>query len=1003
MYGTEQEVRAVSSWFHLRVGESMKAFILSALTVALLVSPTLIEAQTITGSVRDQATGAPLASVQVFIAGIDVGVLSQGSGQYLLLNVPVGTHTVTAQLLGYREVTATVTVAAGQTVVENLVMNEQALQLDEIVVTGTASGARVREIGNSVAVLDASIADAQPIVNVTDLLRGRVAGVVIQQGSGMAGAGSAIKIRGSSTMREVSQGPLIYIDGVRVNNIMTSGTRDVSRMDDLDPGMIESMEIIKGPAAATLYGTEAANGVINIITKRGAAGTTSWNFTTRQGTAWFNDPAGHTPTNWGVNSATGQIESLNVLENQAESDLMFRNARNQYYGMDVSGGSATFQYFVAGSASLDEGATFNSWARKYNGRVNISAQPADNVTLTANMGIGLNRMRMAGDYPYEDAVRSAPNRLNLTPDRRGYDRRPPEAWLEKEQDYMEAARMTGGFSVVHTPTAWFSQKLTFGVDITDQNVTRLDALLSPQNAPFWSSRDAKGAKYVRRDGVIYSTFDYGASADRAISESIQSTTSFGFQVYTKSIEAVNASGSEFPAIGLSTISATGTNKSGGESITENNTVGVYLQQQFGWRDKLFIVGAVRADDNSSFGEEFDLVYYPKVSGSWVVSEESFWGDNFINSFRVRGAYGESGQQPDAFDALRSYTTRGSPTGGGTVTPDSPGNSALGPERGVEIEVGFDASLFNDRVSIDFSYYNQRTKDAIVARDVAPSFGFNDKQFVNIGEIQNKGIELGLNARVIETGALDWDLGVNLSTNHNEVLELGLDGFLQTGWTARQTKGYPVGSLWAPDVIFAEFLPGSEQINPDTMKCNDGNGVGVACDENAWIYQGHPDPNLEASFTTAITIGDRLTIQSLVQARMGQTKYDLQGWWRYSGRQQAKLNLLPLEHDDINEVAEAQYGSSGEFDLWVNEASFVRWKELSVSYRMPESWAQKIGASRGTVSVASRNLAMLWTNWPEWPHHDPEITDATSTYTSEPQEDAGVPPLMSLTLTVRLSL
>jgi hypothetical protein len=454
---------------------------------------------------------------------------------------------------------------------------------------------------------------------------------------------------------------------------------------------------------------------------------------------------------------------------------------------------------------------------------------------------------------------------------------------------------------------------------------------------------------------------------------------------------------------LSTISATGTNKSGGESITENNTVGVYLQQQFGWRDKLFIVGAVRADDNSSFGEEFDLVYYPKVSGSWVVSEESFWGDNFINSFRVRGAYGESGQQPDAFDALRSYTTRGSPTGGGTVTPDSPGNSALGPERGVEIEVGFDASLFNDRVSIDFSYYNQRTKDAIVARDVAPSFGFNDKQFVNIGEIQNKGIELGLNARVIETGALDWDLGVNLSTNHNEVLELGLDGFLQTGWTARQTKGYPVGSLWAPDVIFAEFLPGSEQINPDTMKCNDGNGVGVACDENAWIYQGHPDPNLEASFTTAITIGDRLTIQSLVQARMGQTKYDLQGWWRYSGRQQAKLNLLPLEHDDINEVAEAQYGSSGEFDLWVNEASFVRWKELSVSYRMPESWAQKIGASRGTVSVASRNLAMLWTNWPEWPHHDPEITDATSTYTSEPQEDAGVPPLMSLTLTVRLSL
>jgi TonB-linked SusC/RagA family outer membrane protein len=980
----------------------MKSFILSALTVALLVSPPILEAQTITGNVRDQATGEPLASVQVFIAGIDVGVLSQASGQYLLLNVPVGTHTVTAQLLGYRELTATVTVAAGQTVVQDLIMSEQALQLDEIVVTGTASGARVREIGNSVAVLDASVADAQPIANVTDLLRGRVAGVVIQQGSGMAGAGSAIKIRGSSTMREVSQGPLIYIDGVRVNNIMTSGTRDVSRMDDLDPGMIESMEIIKGPAAATLYGTEASNGVIQIITKRGAAGETQWNFTTRQGAAWFNDPAGHTPTNWGVNSATGQIESLNILENQAESDLMFRNAHNQYYGIDVSGGSGTFQYFVSGSASSDEGATFNSWARKYNGRVNISAQPTDNLTLSANMGIGLNRMRMAGDYPYEDAVRAAPNRLNLTPDRRGYDRRPPEAWLEQEQDFMEANRMTGGVSLVHTPTSWFSQKLTFGVDVTDQNVSQLNALLSPQNAVFWSARAASGGKSVRRDAVVYSTFDYGASASRRLSDNFVSESSAGFQVYTKSIESVNASGTEFPAIGLSTISATGS-RTGGESITENNTVGVYFQQQFGWRDKLFIVGAVRADDNSSFGEEFDLVYYPKVSGSWVVSEESFWGDNFINSFRLRGAYGESGQQPDAFDALRSFTTRASPSGSATVTPDSPGNAALGPERGVEIEIGFDASMFNDRVSLDFSYYNQKTKDAIVARDVAPSFGFNDQQFVNIGEIQNKGIEIGLNARVIETGSLDWDLGANISTNTNEVLELGLDGFLQTGWTSRQTEGYPVGSLWAPDVVFAEFLPGSDQVDPDTMRCNDGAGGQIVCDEDAWIYQGHPDPNFEGSFTTAITIGDRLTIEGLVQARVGQTKYDLQGWWRYSGRQQAKLNLLPLEHDDINEVAEAQYGSSGEFDLWVNEASFVRWKELSVSYLMPDSWAQKVGASRGSLSLASRNLMMIWTNWPEWPHHDPEITDATATFTQEPQEDAGVPPLMSLTLTVRLSL
>ena len=979
----------------------MKRLTLSALTVLLLAMPPLLEAQTVTGTVRDQA-GNPLASVQVFIAGTSIGVLSQNSGRYLLLNVPVGTHTITAQLLGYREATADVTVAAGQAVVQDLVMSEQALQLDEIVVTGTASGARIREIGNSVAIIDASIAEIQPLLSLTDLLRGRVAGVVIQQGSGMAGAASAIRIRGSSTMREVNQGPLLYIDGVRVNNRMENGTRDVSRFDDLDPQMIESITIIKGPAAATLYGTEAANGVIQIITKRGRAGAAVWNFTMRQGSAWFADPAGHTPTNWAVSGISGNIESLNILENQAESDLMFRNAHNQYYGIDVSGGTAAFQYFISGTASSDEGATFNSWSKRYNGRINISAQPSDNMTVSANMGIGLIRMRLAGDYPYEDAVRSSPNRLGLTPDRRGYDRRPPEAWLEKEQDFHEANRMTAGVTINHTPSDWFSHRFTFGVDVTDQLETRLDAFLTPQTAPFWGANAALGAKFSSRDAVVYTTLDYGASATRSVSDNLVSTTSAGFQVYTKSIKNVNASGSGFPALGLATIGATGS-RTGSERLTENNTVGVYVQQQIGWKDRLFLVGAVRADDNSAFGENFDLVYYPKLSASWVVSEEDFWGDNFITSLRFRAAYGESGQQPDAFDALRSYTTRSSPGGAATVTPDAPGNSELGPERGVEFETGFDASFFNDRITLDFTYYNQTTKDAIVARDVAPSLGFTDRQFVNIGQISNTGIEVGLNARIIEARSFDWDLGVNFSTNNNNVDVLGLDGsFLQTGWTSRHTEGYPAGSMWAPDVIFAEFITGTEIIDPDTMRCDDGNGQPVVCDEDSWIYQGHPDPNFDGYLTTSITIGDRLTIDALVQGRFGQTKYDLQGWWRYSSRQQARLNLYPLEHDDITEVAEAQYGSSGEFDLWVNSASFIRWKELSLSYLIPDSWAQKIGTSRGTVSLSSRNLAMLWTNWPEWPHHDPEITDATATFTQEPQEDAGIPPLMSLTLTVRLT-
>jgi hypothetical protein len=313
-------------------------------------------------------------------------------------------------------------------------------------------------------------------------------------------------------------------------------------------------------------------------------------------------------------------------------------------------------------------------------------------------------------------------------------------------------------------------------------------------------------------------------------------------------------------------------------------------------------------------------------------------------------------------------------------------------------------LFSGRLAIDFTYYDQTTKDAIVGRNVAPSTGFTEEQFVNIGQINNRGVELGLNARVIETPSFGWDVNANASTNRNRVEDLGLDGFLQLGWTTRHAEGFPVGSLFAPKVIFAEYEAGTDQINRDTMRCDDGNGQPVECDPDAWIYQGHPDPNLEVSFGSSFSIGDRVTLDALVQGKIGQSKYDLQAWWRYAAYQQTHLNLFPREYD-INDVAEAQYGASGEFALWVNEASFVRFRELSLTYRLPDEWVQKVGTTRGSVSLAARNLGMIWTNWQEWPHHDPEVLDPSNTFSGnrEPQEDSGIPPLTSMTITVRLGM
>ena len=984
----------------------MRRSMFLALFLAALVVPAALHAQNVTGTVRDQATGQPLGSAQVYIEGLDVGGLTQANGTYMLLNVPAGTHTVSVQQIGYATQSRDVTVQAGQTAQLDFQMSREALQLDEIVVTGAAAGSRVREIGNSVAQLDASVAERQPIENVSQLLTGRVAGVVVQQGNGGAGTASAIKIRGSSTMRLVNDGPLVYIDGVRVNNSMESGSSDVSRIDDLDPSMIESIEIIKGPAAATLYGTEAANGVIQIITKDGTVGGTQWNATMRQGAAWFQDPARRTPTNWGINPFTNELESLNIFRDYPEEiDRMFRTAHNQYYGVDVSGGSSAFRYFVAGSISRDQGATYDSFANRYNGRININAQPADDVTIAANAGFGMSRLRLPGDYPYEEAVRAEPQSLvdefgNPDP-RRGYWRAPPEAHYARQQYFNRANRMTAGVTVTHDPLDWFTHRLTFGLDMTDMEEEEHNAILSPEYASFFSAQAASGDKDLLREGVLYTTFDYAASAQRALTETVASTTSFGFQVYTKEIRSTSASGVGFPALGLSSISATG-EISGSENFTENNTVGVYLQQQFGFNDRLFLIGAVRADDNSSFGEEFDLVYYPKVSASWVVSEEGFWGLDFFDEFRLRAAYGESGQQPDAFSALRSYTTRLSPVGGATLYPDTPGNPELGPERGAEIEAGFDASMFGGRVNLDVTYYDKTTKDAIVQRDVAPSTGFIDQQFVNIGEINNRGIEVSLGTRVIESESFDWDTNLNISTNRNRVVDLGLDGFLGLGWTTRHTEGYPVGSLWAPSIIEAE-LDTDGNVIMSSIACDDGNGNPITCDENAWIYQGHPDPSFEGSFSTGVTINDRLNIETLFTAKVGQTKYDLLGWWRFAALQHDYINYHPFEADPTD-VAEAQLGQTGEYDLWVNESSFVRWKSVTVGYQMPENWLGFVGASRGQLSLTAQNLGMVWTNWPGWPYHDPEVVDPSNTFSGnrEPQEDSAIPPLTSFTISLRLT-
>jgi hypothetical protein len=327
-----------------------------------------------------------------------------------------------------------------------------------------------------------------------------------------------------------------------------------------------------------------------------------------------------------------------------------------------------------------------------------------------------------------------------------------------------------------------------------------------------------------------------------------------------------------------------------------------------------------------------------------------------------------------------------------VTPQAVGNPDLGPERGKEIEVGFDLRMLNDRFGVDFTYYNQKTTDAILSRNVAPSTGFAGTQFVNVGEVKNSGFEVAMDALLVDGRDVDWDMTLSLNTNDNEITELGLDGWLDIGWTTRHQEGYPVGSFFAAKVLSAELDADGRAIN---MMCADGEGGSVACEDAPWVFQGHPSPDWEGSVSSTVTLFDRIRVRGLMDFQVGQSKYLTDRWNRCAWRQNCEINHYP-ERFDPTAVVAAQNGGWNEFDWWIQDASFARIREVAVEYTLPQEWAAYMRASSGRISIGGRNLGVFT----DYPGLDPETVDITNTI-SEPNDQSIIPPLRQFSITVSL--
>jgi len=542
---------------------------------------------------------------------------------------------------------------------------------------------------------------------------------------------------------------------------------------------------------------------------------------------------------------------------------------------------------------------------------------------------------------------------------------PPEVTWGLFDNSQELNRFTGGITLNHRPLDWFTHRLIVGLDQTAEDNVYLASFVPVEWRPLFSATAARGQVQQDRRDITYGNADYSATARFNISSALASNTSFGAQYYRKRIRTSQALGQEFPAPGLKTAAAAAI-RQGSQDWQTNTTIGFYAQQQFGWNDRLFLTGAVRVDNNSAFGEDFDLATYPKVSATWVITEEPWWGIGAINTLKLRSAFGVSGLQPDVFTALRTFQPV---TGTGdlpAVTPQLIGNSELKPERGQELEVGFEAQMFN-RLSLDFTYFSKQTKDAILLRPVPPSTGFPGNQYVNIGEVSNHGMELRATFQALAKENLGWEITGNFGTTKDKIEDLGGIPFVAfAGIPQRHVQGYPIGGMWAKRVTSAR-LDATTGRAVDVM-CDGGPGAQpMACASAPVVFLGTITPKMTGAVSTSLTLWKRLSLYGLVDFKNGNKILNTDETIRCSIFVQCEVNVRPEKYDP-KYVANAQNGSGLVIvDQFIDDASFAMLRELSASYSLPEKWAHYARATRASFTVAGRNL----NRWTSYPGLDPE--------------------------------
>ncbi len=966
---------------------------------------------TISGKVTDASNNSPVPGAVVKILGTNLATSTSSGGTYTFsVDLAPGKYQLQISFIGFKSNVEPVTLGDNITVQVNGALSGDAVGLDEVIVTGTSQGTTRKQLGSYVSTVKGDDLNKAPSGNVLSSLQGKTPGAQISQNSGDPAGGMSVRLRGVSSVNSSSE-PLYIIDGVIVNNSTTRvtntsanydggnfvGSIGQNRMVDISPSDIDHIEVLNGAAAAAIYGSRANAGVIQIFTKRGKTGEPQVSFSTSLTISELRKQieVNQSPFRFGdnANSVTQDViqtvpptpGATPVLQTAKTpvtrynyQDYIFHTGVGTDNSVSVSGGNDNTKFYTSAGYFSNQGIIKNTDFKRMNFRANLDQKINNWAKMTAGFNYvhsdanekpdgnsffsPMNSVTIIGNF-HDIFARDILGNLQAVGER---GRVNPVSVIEDIKQRQFTNRIIANLGLKLNPMKNLTIDYTMGVDNSIQNgTTFIPPFTYNVSTGFYgggASLDPSLNGYASAANATTTLFnnELNFTYDAKISDQLSSTTQLGgsYQYQKDLYSLLNGRGlAPFVQVvnGASTVLANV------DSRSEFSISGAYLQQNFKYKDHLFVTGAIRVDQSTVFGEDNRTQFYPKANVSYVLSSADYWKDfgvsSWWNAFKLRAAYGQSGNLTGigAYDRFNVYSPSALNSKTSLTSLTTLANTSVKPERQKELEIGTDMSFFNNRLGLTFSYYNKNVTDLLLPVVIAPTTGFSSLLDNISGTLKNKGIELMLTGVPVKTEDFTWTSTLIYNRNRNKIVGSGAQRLIATnaGAPVSITDGYPVGVFYG--TYFERTSTGDIATNAAGIPLTAGQAAGNVLRK----VIGDPNPDYTGSFVNDFTY-KKLSLHIQLDAVQGGDVWNAD--WR---TRQGVGNGKVAEAEQLGQLPRGYVAGAYNVEEWrIDDGSFVKLREISLSYNI----GQVKFIKNLTVNLSGRNLI----SWDNYKGYDPEL-------------------------------